>query len=96
MESGVMIFTCEKCFKPFERATKQRVYRFCSHYCANKHALKLGRDELLAYAEIGARVAHIAKRLEVSEHTVRDALKRNGLFKLWYSVRYNRNVAVAA
>jgi hypothetical protein len=88
-------YTCEHCFHPFERASKPGGYRFCCPDHANQHMFKLGRGELLPYAEIGARVAHIAKRLQVSERTVRDALRRHGLYQLWYSVRYNR-AAVAA
>lgn len=86
----VVTYTCEHCFQPFERPSKPGGFRFCSPDHANQHAYKLGRGELQQYADIGARIAHIAKRLQVSEHTVRDALKRHGLFRLWYSVRYNR------
>lgn len=93
---NLVTYTCEHCFQPFERPSRPGGYRFCSPDHANQHMYKLGRGELLQYAEIGARVAHIAKVLQVSERTVRDALKRHGLFKLWYSVRYNRRASEAA
>jgi hypothetical protein len=83
-------YTCEKCFQPFERASKPGGYRFCSHHCANQHAFKLGRGELLPYAEIGAKVGYIAKRLEVNPRTVREALIRHGLRGLWASRRYKK------
>jgi hypothetical protein len=83
-------YTCEKCFQPFERASKPGGYRFCSHHCANQHAFKLGRGELLPYAEIGAKVGYIAKRLEVNPRTVREALFRHDLYRLWYSRRYKK------
>lgn len=83
-------YTCEKCFQPFERASKPGGYRFCSHSCANQHAFKLGRGELLPYAEIGAKVGYIAKRLEVNPRTVREALIRHGLRGLWASRRYKK------
>lgn len=93
---NLVTYTCEHCFQPFERPSKPGGYRFCSPDHANQYAYKLGRGELLPFAEIGARIAFMAKRLEVSERTVRDALKRHGLFKLWYSVRYNRCVSPKA
>lgn len=81
-------YSCEKCFEPFERAAKKGGYRFCSQKCANQHALKLGREELLPLAEIGALNSHMAKVLEVSRCTVRRALMEHGLYKLWASRRY--------
>lgn len=83
-------YTCERCFEPFERAPKKGGYRFCSQKCANHHALKLGREELLPFAEIGALNAYMAKRLEVSRCTVRRALMEHGLYKLWASRRYRK------
>lgn len=81
-------YTCERCDDPFDRAPKKGGYRFCSQTCANHHALKLGREELLPFAEIGALNGYIAKRLEVSRWTVRSALIKHGLYRLWYSHRY--------
>ena len=86
----LVTYSCEKCFKPFRRPTKPGGYRFCSHRCANQHAFKLGRDELLPFAEIGARVGYMAKRLEVTPRTLREALVRHGLQRLWYSRRYKK------
>lgn len=83
-----MIYTCERCYEPFEREKKG--YRFCSQKCANQHALKLGRDELLPYAEIGALNAYMAKRLEVSRCTIRRALIEHDLYRLWASRRYRK------
>lgn len=91
-----MIFTCEKCFKTFERASKPGGYRFCGHSCANQHAYKLGRGELLPFVEIGARIGYMAKRLEVTPRTLREALIRHNLFRLWYSRRYKKGEAIAA
>lgn len=85
-----MIYTCEKCFEAFEREKKLGGYRFCSQTCANKHALKLGREELLPLAEIGALNHYMAKRLEVSRSTVRRALIEHGLYQLWASRRYRK------
>lgn len=81
-------YTCEKCLEAFERAHKRGGYRFCSQKCANQHALKLGREELLPFAEIGALNAYMAKRLEVSRCTIRRALMQHGLYQLWTSHRY--------
>lgn len=86
----LVTYICEKCFKPFVRATKPGGYRFCGHNCANQHALKLGREELLPFAEIGARAGYMAKRLEVSARTVRNALIKHELFRLWSSRRYKK------
>ena len=83
-----MIYTCERCHIAFEHEKKPGGYRFCSQKCANSHALKLGRDELLPYAEIGALNQYMAKRLEVSRCTVRRALITHGLYSLWASRRY--------
>lgn len=91
-----VVYTCEKCFKPFERASKPGGYRFCSHHCANQHAFKIGRGELLPYAEIGAKVGYIAKRLEVNPRTVREALIRHGLRGLWASRRYKKCASLMA
>ena len=87
---NLVTYTCEKCFKPFTRASKPAGYRFCSHHCANQHAYKLGRDELLPFAEIGARVGYMAKRLEVSPRTIRMALIKHDLRHLWSSRRYKK------
>jgi hypothetical protein len=81
-------YTCEKCHEAFERAEKKGGYRFCSQKCANQHALKLGREELLPFAEIGALNGYMAKRLEVSRCTVRRALIEHDLYRLWASRRY--------
>lgn len=81
-------YTCERCDTVFERGKKRGGYRFCSQNCANHHALKLGRDELLPFAEIGALTKYMAKRLEVSRCTIRRALIQHGLYQLWYSHRY--------
>lgn len=89
-------YTCEKCFQSFQRASKPGGYRFCSHHCANQHAFKLGREELLPFVEIGARVGYMAKRLEVTPRTLREALIRHNLFRLWYSRRYKKGEAIAA
>lgn len=83
-------YTCERCFEAFERERKKGGYRFCSQSCANHHALKLGREELLPFAEIGALNSYMAKRLEVSRCTVRRALMEHGLYKLWASRRYRK------
>lgn len=83
-----MIYTCERCHEAFEREKKPGGYRFCSQKCANQHAIKLGREELLPFAEIGALTKYIAKRLEVSRCTVRRALIEHGLYRLWASRRY--------
>ena len=83
-----MIYTCEKCYDVFEREKKPGGYRFCSQKCANQHAFKLGREELLPFAEIGALNWYMAKRLEVSRCTVRRALIEHGLYQLWASRRY--------
>src|SRR5690606_12575984 len=85
-----VVYTCEKCFQPFERAPKPGGFRFCSHHCANQHAYKVGRGELLPFAEIGARIGYMAKRLEVTPRTIREALIRHSLFRLWYSRRYKK------
>ncbi len=85
-----VIYTCEKCYQPFEREPKPGGYRFCSHHCANQHALKLGRGELLQFAEIGAKMGYMAKRLCVNRRTVRHALIKHGLFNLWSSRRYKK------
>lgn len=86
----MVTYTCEKCFTAFERESKPAGYRFCSHRCANQHALKLGREELLPFAEIGARCGYMAKRLEVSERTIRSALIKHELYRLWSSRRYKK------
>lgn len=86
----LVVYTCEKCFAVFQRETKPGGYRFCSHQCANQHANKLGREELLPFAEIGARAGYMAKRLEVSARTIRNALIKHDLFRLWSSRRYKK------
>lgn len=86
----LVAYTCEKCFAVFQRPTKPGGYRFCSHQCANQHAFKLGREELLPFAEIGARAGYMAKRLEVSQRTLRNALVKHDLFRLWSSRRYKK------
>lgn len=86
----ILTYTCERCYEPFDREKKPGGYRFCSQKCANQHALKLGRDELLPYAEIGALNGYMAKRLEVSRCTVRRALIEHGLYHLWASRRYRK------
>lgn len=83
-----MIYTCERCKHSFERPAKRKGYRYCSQKCANQHALKLGREELVPWAEIGARMGYMAKRLEVSPCTLRRALIAHGLYRLWASRRY--------
>lgn len=83
-----MIYTCERCHIAFEHEKKPGGYRFCSQKCANQHAIKLARDELLPYAEIGALNQYMARRLEVSRCTVRRALIEHGLYRLWASRRY--------
>lgn len=85
-----MIYTCERCDEAFEREKKPGGYRFCSQKCANQHAIKLGREELVLYVEIGALNAYMAKRLEVSRCTVRRALIEHGLYRLWASRRYRK------
>lgn len=85
-----MIYTCERCHIAFEHEKKPGGYRFCSQKCANQHAIKLGRDELVPWAEIGARMGYMAKRLEVSPCTLRRALITHGLYKLWASRRYRK------
>jgi hypothetical protein len=85
-----MIYTCERCLEAFEREKKPGGYRFCSQKCANQHALKLGRDELLPFAEIGALNSYMASRLEVSRCTIRRALIMHGLHRLWASRRYRK------
>lgn len=84
----IVTYTCERCYEAFDREKKPGGYRFCSQHCANQHAIKLGRDELLPYAEIGALNHYMAKRLEVSPCTVRRALIAHGLYRLWASRRY--------
>lgn len=83
-----MIYTCERCHIVFEHEKKPGGYRFCGQQCANKHALKLGREELLPLAEIGALNSYMAKKLEVSRCTVRRALIEHNLYRLWASRRY--------
>lgn len=83
-----VIYTCERCHKAFEHDKKPGGYRFCSQTCANQHAVKLGREELLPYAEMGALNHYMARRLEVSPCTVRRALIAHGLYRLWTSRRY--------
>lgn len=83
-------YTCDRCHEAFERPPKKGGYRFCSQKCANKHAVKLAREELLQFAEIGALNGYIAKRLEVSRCTIRRALIEHGLYKLWASRRYRK------
>lgn len=83
-----MIYTCERCHVVFEHDKKPGGYRFCTQKCANQHAIKLGREELVPWAEIGARMGYMAKRLEVSPCTLRRALIKHGLYKLWASRRY--------
>lgn len=93
---NLVTYTCERCFEPFERGPKKGGYRFCSQNCANQHALKLGRDELLPFAEIGALNGYMAKRLEVSRCTIRRALIEHGLYKLWASHRYLKCASLKA
>jgi hypothetical protein len=83
-----MIYTCERCHIVFEHEKKPGGYRFCGQKCANQHALKLGREELVPWAELGARMGYMAKRLEVSPCTLRRALIAHGLYRLWASRRY--------
>lgn len=83
-------YTCERCHLAFEHEKKPGGYRFCSQKCANQHALKLSRDELVPYAEIGALTGYMAKRLEVSRCTIRRALVEHGLYRLWYSRRFKK------
>lgn len=85
-----MIYTCERCHIVFEHEKKPGGYRFCSQKCANQHAIKLGREELLPFAEIGALNQYMAKRLEVSPCTIRRALLTHGLYRLWASRRYRK------
>jgi hypothetical protein len=85
-----MFYTCERCHEVFEHDKKPGGYRFCSQKCANQHAIKLGREELVPWAEIGARMGYMAKRLEVSPCTLRRALITHGLYKLWASRRYRK------
>jgi hypothetical protein len=85
-----MIYTCERCHIVFEHEKKPGGYRFCSQKCANQHAIKLGREELVPWAEIGARMGYMAKRLEVSPCTLRRALITHGLYRLWASRRYRK------
>lgn len=85
-----VVYTCERCHKAFEHEKKPGGYRFCSQTCANQHAVKLGREELLPYAEMGALNHYMARRLEVSPCTVRRALIAHGLYRLWTSRRYQK------
>lgn len=91
-----MIYTCERCGKAFEREKKRGGYLFCSQKCANCHVLKLGREELLVYAELGALNQYIAKRLGVSRCTIRRALVKHDLYRLWSSRRYKKCVSPKA
>ena len=86
----IVTYSCERCHEPFDREKKPGGYRFCGQKCANQHAVKLGREELLPYAEIGALNHYMAKRLEVSPCTIRRALMAHGLYRLWTSRRYRK------
>lgn len=88
-----MIYTCQRCHIAFEHEKKPGGYRFCTQKCANQHALKLGREELVPWAELGARMGYMAKRLEVSPCTLRRALIAHGLYRLWASRRYLKCVS---
>lgn len=85
-----MIYTCERCHIVFEHDKKPGGYRFCTQKCANQHALKLSREELVPWAELGARMGYMAKRLEVSPCTLRRALIAHGLYRLWATRRYRK------
>ena len=86
---------CERCATEFFPADQKKGHRYCSRYCSNVRQVKLTPQNLRPFAELGARIKVIAHKLGVAYASVRRALTRYGLYRLWQLNRFKKCTVVA-